>query len=325
MLSDKKLRRLALYKRDEVRRLVEQLLKSKSDLRPQRDPVTGDYVFEVEGLDAAKAYALLGELEGNAILEKYRFYSVPTCPTCKHSNFYVSYACPTCQNRNLERTTLIEHYRCGHTDTESSFSSGDRLVCPGCLEELKSAGTDCRRIQGGYRCLSCMRHFAAPSIELSCLICKKPIPTDTVQMTPTFGYKINERLRSELLAHCSLSGPIIDLLTRLGYEAEGPWSKKGMSGEEHLFDIHAWKDGSEIVIDVTSGREEIGPEGIATFFGKAYDSNPGRAILIAMPGLNKNARRLSALYQTEVVSGASIEDVLRSLEGVLKNIAGIRT
>jgi len=315
--SEKKAKRLALYRLNEVRRLVDKLLKGKGDFRPQRDPVAGDYVFEVEGLSKSKTSALLDELETCDVLQKYRLDSVPTCPTCEHSNFYVNYVCPFCQHRDLERATMIEHYNCGHTDFESSFNKGDKLVCPKCSRELKLIGTDYRKMERVYHCSSCKRYFGTPSIELACRTCEKVVPLDQVHMIATFGYGINEEIRDELVSHCSLESPIIDVLGRLGYETKAPWSEKGISGTEHTFDIHAQKDGSEIVLDMTSGTQEIGPESVVAFFGKVYDLTPRRAILVAMPGLSKDAERLSGFYKVEVIKGMSIEELVRNLEELL--------
>ena len=69
--SEKKAKRLALYRLNEVRRLVDKLLSGKGDLRPQRDPVAGDYIFEVEGLSKSKMSGLLEELETCDVLQKY--------------------------------------------------------------------------------------------------------------------------------------------------------------------------------------------------------------------------------------------------------------
>ena len=68
---------------------------------------------------------------------------------------------------------------------------------------------------------------------------------------------------------------------------------------------------------MTSGVEEIGPESVVAFFGKVYDLNPRRALHVMMPGLSKDAQRLSGLYRVEVVSGTSIEKLVRNLEELL--------
>jgi hypothetical protein len=136
-------------------------------------------------------------------------------------------------------------------------------------------------------------------------------------MTPTYGYRLNEEIRGELVAHCSLESPIIDLLSRLGYDVKAPWSDNGVSGAEHTFDIYAQKDDSEIVLDLTSGAQEIGSESVVALFGKVYDLSPRRAILVAMPRLSKDAQGLSTLYKIEVVSGPSIESLIHGLSELL--------
>jgi hypothetical protein len=40
-------------------------------------------------------------------------------------------------------------------------------------------------------------------------------------------------------------------------------------------------------MSMTSGNQEVGAESVVAFFGKVYDLNPRRAILVVMPGLAK--------------------------------------
>lgn len=68
---------------------------------------------------------------------------------------------------------------------------------------------------------------------------------------------------------------------------------------------------------MTSGTEEIGAESVVAFLGRVYDLNPRRAILVSMPNLSKDAQRLSGLYKVEVVSAASIEELVRNLGELL--------
>jgi len=212
---------------------------------------------------------------------------------------------------------MIEHYNCGHTDFESNFMKGDDLVCPKCSRMLKLIGTDYRRMERVYHCSSCKRYFGTPSIELSCRMCESVVPTEEIRMIPNYGYRLNEEIRGELVAHCSLESPIIDLLKQLGYDVKAPWSEKGVSGAEHTFDIHAQNEDSQMVLDMTSGAQEIGSESVVAFFGKVYDLSPLRAILVAMPGLSSDAQRLGKLYKIEVVSGPSIESLIQGLSELL--------
>lgn len=45
-MESERTRRLALYRRDDVRRLIDQLLKESDSLEPRRDRNAGDYAFD---------------------------------------------------------------------------------------------------------------------------------------------------------------------------------------------------------------------------------------------------------------------------------------
>lgn len=310
-------RRLALYRRDDVRRLIDQLLKESGSLKPRRDQNTGDYAFdEMAGLNLS---VLLKELSANGVLDEYRIDSIPACPKCEHSNFYVNYSCPFCQHRDLERATMIEHYNCRHTDFESNFNKGDKLVCPKCSRELKLIGTDYRKTDRVYHCSSCNRNFGAPNVQLSCRKCEAVFLFDDAHTIPILGYRLNEKLRGELVAHCALEAPIVAVLRGLGYEVEAPFVERGVSGINQTFDIHARNGHSDIVLEIASGTQEVGQESVFALFAKIYDTKHHRAILAAMPRLSRQAQQLSANFKIEVVDGASLE----ALVGHLKESATI--
>jgi transposase-like protein len=310
--------RLTLYKRDDVRRLIANLLKGSGEIVPRRDPATGDYTFGgMKALGVSEVPTLLEELEAHGILEKYRIDSIPACPKCGHSNFFLNYLCPSCRHQGLEQATMIEHYACGHVDLESNFKSGNDLVCPKCSRTLKLIGRDYRKMENVYHCSKCNGNSGAPIIEFVCRVCENTLLPDQTRMMPIFAYKLNEKLRSELVHHCTLENQIIDVLKRLGYDTKTQWVERGFSGIEHTFDIYAEKEGSEIVLDVVSGNPEVGLESIASFFAKIYDLKPGRAILIATPRLTREAQRMSALYKIDVVAGIQVEELLQRLQQLL--------
>jgi hypothetical protein len=316
-MESEKTKRVALYKRDDVRRLIDQLLKGSGGIEPRRDPNAGDYAFdEMAGLEVP---VLLKELAAGGVLEEYRIDSVPVCPKCEHSNFFLNYSCPFCQHHNLDRRTMIEHYGCGHTDFESNFKSGSDLVCPKCSRTLKLIGTDYRKMDRMYHCSSCGRYSGTPNIQLSCRKCETVLLLDDAHTMPIFGYRLNEKLRSELVAHCALEAPIIDVLRQLGYEVKAPWVERGFSEIDHTFDIYAHNGPSEIVLDIASGTQEVGHESVFALFAKMYDMKPHRAILVAMPRLSPKAQRLSASYKIDVVGGASPEELVQRLRELLSS------
>jgi transposase-like protein len=316
-MESEETRRLALYRRDDVRRLIDQLLKENGSIEPRRDRNTGDYAFdEVTGLNLS---VLLKELSANGVLDEYRIDSVPTCPKCESSSFFVNYSCPFCQHHNINRATMLEHYGCGHIDFESNFKSGRDLVCPKCSRELKLIGTDFRRMDRVYHCSSCNRNFGTPNVQLSCRKCEAVFLLDDAHTIPILGYRLNEKLRGELVAHCALEAPIVAVLRGLGYEVEAPFLERGVSGIDHTFDIYAHNAHSGVVLSIASGTQEVGQESVFALFAKIYDTKHDRAILVAMPRLSREAQQLSANFKIEVVDGASLE----ALVGHLKESATI--
>lgn len=305
--------RLQLYKRNDVRRLIAWLLKGNEDIHPKRDPESGNYTYP--GIENPK---LLSELESNGVLEKYVVDRVPSCPSCNHSNFHVDYVCPFSQHRNLERGTMIEHYACGHTDFESNFKSGNELICPKCHRPLKLIGTEYRKTDLVFHCTGCGKYFGSPVVELACRDCGKVIKQDDAVLQTVYGYRLKPDLRSELVAHGTLETQIAALFQNFGFQVTSPKTIRGLSGIEHTFDVSASKDGSEIVADLVSATNDIGPESIVGFFAKVFDAKPQRAILIAMPKLNREAQKLSAMYNIETVAADRVEDVLKNLTRLLE-------
>ncbi len=306
--------RLFLYKRDDIRRFVSWLLKARDDIRPQRDPDGGGYIYP--GLESTK---LLLELESNGILEKYAVGTVPSCTGCQHSNFHVDYVCPFSQHHNLERGTMIEHYACGHTDFEYNYNrSGNELICPKCRRILKLIGTDYRKIGQLYHCSGCARFFGTPLIELTCRMCGKVIKQDEASLETVYGYRIRPELRGELMAHCTLETQIMQAFKRSGFEVTIPKIVRGISGIDHTFDMHVLNEDLEIVIDLVSATTELAPKDIAEFFAKVYDTKPQKAVLIAMPKLSQDAQKLSAMYGVETIFGERIDEILEGLSVILK-------
>jgi hypothetical protein len=306
--------RLRLYKRDDVRRFVESLLKEKVNIVPTYDPSTGDNVYA--NIPEGSQY-LLTELNSSGILEKYVLDQLPSCPQCDASNFGVAYACPYCQAHDIVRGMTIEHYACGHVDLESNFRRGNQLVCPKCNRPLKLIGTDYRRTGTDYHCNSCSKFFDSPIIELGCRKCGKSSKPEEVPLKPVYAYKINERLRGELVAHCTLETQFTDFLTKYGFEVNAPVVVQGLSGIEHTFDMHAWRKEKDIMLDFVSANTDIGPEEVAAFFAKIFDTKPRRAILIAMPKLTESGQKLSAMYGVEIIAADNVAQLIEAFSLVL--------
>jgi len=136
-------------------------------------------------------------------------------------------------------------------------------------------------------------------------------------MAPVYGYTLNNAFRSELMSHCSLETTVTELFKEYGFDVTAPLKLQGQSGIVHEFDLGASRDKTEIVMDLISATDEVGPQDIVTFFAKVYDSKPENAILVAMPKISSSAQKLGAMYNVEVISAEIPEEIIKKLTPML--------
>jgi hypothetical protein len=319
--AEDKASRLPLYRRNDVRRLVTWILDGHDEIRPERNPETGDYYYPGADFGGGNISALLAELESYKILEKTMIDTVPICPGCQHSNFHVTYVCPYSQHTTLEHGTMLEHYACGNADFESNYRSGlGGLICPKCRRPLKVVGTDYRKLERAYRCNGCGKFFGTPKLNLPCRVCGRKNEEEDLTMAPVYGYRINNQLRSELIANCSLNANIIAFFEKSGFKVTSPIKMPGLSGVEYTFDLGAKKDDEQIVLDMVSAEIEVGSQDVIAFFGKVYDAKPSKALLVAFPKLNREALRLGAMYGVDVVGAETPDEIISKLTTVFGTV-----
>jgi len=114
----------------------------------------------------------------------------------------------------------------------------------------------------------------------------------------------------------ALEQDIIKFLRRFGYKVTTPKIVRGSSGADQEYDISAVKDGREILFDISS-RSETGADRVVAFYAKNFDTRPKRPILICVPGVNRDARNLIAMYKIETVIAEDSRQVLQKLSEAL--------
>ena len=319
--AEERAARLRLYRRDDVRRFASWILRGHDEIRPERNPATGEYDYSRVGFDHREIGPLLTELESHYIMRRSIVDTAPACPKCANSNFHVGYRCPFCQHTTLMQGTMIEHYPCGHTDFEDKFKSASGLMCPKCRRMLKMIGTDYRKIEHSYRCIVCGKNFGTPEIQFLCRTCGKANNENELLMEPVYGYSLNEDLRSELIAHCSLEAKVTEFFKERGFEVTAPKTLEGLSGTVHSFDLEAKKGETEIVLDMVSSTGEVSPQDVMAFFAKVYDAKPSTPIMVAMPRVSKEALSLGAMYGVEIIAADDPDRIISKLAKITGSVA----
>jgi transposase-like protein len=318
--AERKEERIKLYKRDDVRRLLGRLLRANDRIIPIRSPATGEYDYSVADFGLCEVLPLLNELQSTGILEQKVIDTLPTCRECHRSNFYVNFACPSCQKTALSQGNLLEHYACGYSDFETNFQSGSNLICPKCRRFLKVVGTDYRKIAQAYRCMDCGKFFGTPKLQFLCRTCTRPNFEQNMTLTTVYEYTLNKAFKNEVVSHVSLDAKITEFLKKNGYKVTMPMELFGRSKVKHSFDLGARneKEKKEIVLDMVSAVNEVGPQEILSFFAKVYDTRPPLPILIAMPKIGVETQKLSAMYGLRTIVAEDLNEALRGLIQILE-------
>ena len=104
---------------------------------------------------------------------------------------------------------------------------------------------------------------------------------------------------------------LIQYLEKQGYRVNKNAEVKGRSGAAHKIDILATRDEGiithRIAIDIEVGKKPIGLDKVFDFDDKAYDAGILNKVLIAVPGLTREARQFAKHQGTRVFEAGQLE------------------
>ncbi|MBS7635855.1 hypothetical protein KEJ37_00680 [Candidatus Bathyarchaeota archaeon] len=315
-----KLERMKLYKDPNVQVLLSKFLSGEiSELKPAFNPGFGYRYAEVEAIlgGPSKVEDFLDRLYEAKVIERRLYDKILYCPSCGSQNISTHYCCPYCKSFNIQKSSLVEHVKCGYMDVEENFRKGRKLICPKCHEELKKPNVDYRKAGIWCTCKDCGKSFDIPDTRHFCRECQAEFTFENVEIRDVYAYTLNEEVRSEITAGWIFVAPIKEFLIESGFEVEAPAFLKGKSGANHMFDIAAYR--KEItkkvaVMDVAIAKEVVSEQPVIALFAKIYDVAPDSAILVAIPKLGDNAKKMADLYNIKVVEGKNVKGITNALK-----------
>jgi hypothetical protein len=324
MLKMGKAERIELYKNPDTQTLLGKFLSGEaSELEPTYDPRLGYHYPTVEKIvgDCSKVEALLNKLCEAGILARKLYDKIVFCPKCNSVSISIRYCCPYCKSFDIQRSSLVEHVKCGYMDVEENFHRGYDLVCPKCHIGLKKLDVDYRRAGIWCTCRDCSKSFDIPIAALFCRDCHENFTFENILIKDVYSYSIREEARQEAALGWVLIAPIRELLTEKGFEVEAPAYVKGKSGANHMFDVVAYEgNGAKklTVIDLaTSTESAVSEQPVIALFAKIFDVSPDKAYLIAIPTMNENAKKMAGLYHIETIEAVDQKEVIRALKDKL--------
>jgi hypothetical protein len=317
----------SLYKDRNVQILLSKFLSGELEtLEPVYDPKTGYHYPVVETIvgEASQVEPFLNKLHAAGILEKKLYDRIIFCPKCGSADISVHYCCPFCRSFNIQKSSLIEHVKCGYMDLEENFLEGDNYVCPKCHEALKKIDVDYKKAGIWCICEDCTKSFDIPVPAHFCRNCHTNSTFEEALIKDVYSYTLTENVKAESFLNWFLVAAIREFLIKGGLTVESPALLKGKSGANHSFDIVAYRGNDQqktIVVDLATSTENIVSEQpVIALFAKIFDVSPERAYLIAIPELSKNGKKMAELYKIHAIEAENDEEAIASLKESLNTV-----
>jgi hypothetical protein len=316
---------LELYRDHIVQMLLNKFLSGEiKTLEPVYDSEVGYRYPVVETLvgDASQVEPFLDKLYEAGVLEKKLYDKIIFCPKCSSANVSTRYCCPFCKSFNIQKSSLIEHVKCGYMDLEANFRDGDKYVCPKCHEELRTIDIDYRKAGIWCTCGACKKSFDIPVTSHFCRDCSETSTFEEVPIKDVYSYTLKANVTAESSLNWFLVAAIRDFLMKEGLKVESPGLLKGKSGANHSFDIVAYKEDKSqkaIVVDLAMATGNIVSEQpVIALFAKIFDVTPEKAFLISIPKLGENGKKMAELYKIRAIEAKNQEEAIASLKESLK-------
>ena len=316
---------LELYRDHNVQMLLNKFLSGEiKTLEPVYDSEVGYRYPAVESIvgEASEAAPFLNKLFEAGVLEKKLYDKIIFCPKCSSANVSTRYCCPFCKSFNIQKSSLIEHVKCGYMDLEANFRDGDKYVCPKCHEELRTIDIDYRKAGIWCTCDTCKKSFDIPVTSHFCRNCSATSTFEEVPIKDVYSYTLKANVTAESSLNWFLVAAIREFLMKEGLKVESPGLLKGKSGANHSFDIVAYKEDKSrkaIVVDLAMATGNIVSEQpVIALFAKIFDVSPEKAFLISIPKLGENGKKMAELYKIHAIEAKNQEEAITSLKESLK-------
>lgn len=320
-LKPDKTERAELYKDRNTQVFLSKLLGNETiEIEPAYNSQVGYQYPIIETILAENESAedFLNRLYEAGVLKRKLYDKVIHCPKCGSPNISARYGCPYCKSFDIQRSSLIEHIKCGYMDVEKNFQKGKGLLCPKCHESLKKVDRDFRKAGIWCTCNECNKSFDIPVVTQFCRDCHLDSSFEDAIITDIYSYGLNEEVKKEISLDWIMITPVRDFIKEKGFTVDSPAFVKGKSGASHVFDIAAVSDEhpeNVTVIDLaTSSDGMVTEQPVIALFAKVYDVSPSSAYLIAIPNLSVNARKMAELYNIQIIEAKTQKEVIETLK-----------
>jgi hypothetical protein len=296
-----------------------------TEIEPVYDPEKGCKNFyptieAIVGSDV-EIEPLLEEITESGELVKELFDKTILCSRCNSQNISTRYNCPYCNSFDIEKSSLIEHTKCGYMDVEHNFHKKNKLVCPKCNSILKKEDFDYKKAGVWCKCNNCSKNFDIPTPSHFCRKCGTISTFEEVNLKNIYSYKVKDSPKIGSSESEFVYITVNKFFEKEGWKVKSPAIIKGKSGAEYSFDIAAFKGSKKdklIVIDVAVSLDKIVAEQpVVALFAKIFDVSPKKSVLVTVPKLNENGKKMAELYNIKIIEAKNQTQVIDRLKEIL--------
>jgi hypothetical protein len=317
--------RRTLYANQGVKMLLRHMLKERQELLPEYDqnagfryPLAEQFIL---GPMTEALYLIRKLYEAGILLKKYRDKAV-ACPSCLSPAVSVKYLCVACSSSNFDKTRILEHVRCGFSDTDEMFMKEGEWSCPRCSKAIQKE--DLREIEATFCCKDCGKSFEKPTWMHSCKKCRLNFTLNEASFIDVYAYVLSHEIEDELEIGAMSITPISGAFEKYGFRTAAPGYLKGKTGSVHPFDLMGKVkiDGKDatVVVDVAYSTETVDVTPVTTLMGKLIDTEVELGLLVAIPSLDQTARNLAELYDIEVIEARTSKEAAEAIPKKLKKV-----
>ena len=296
--------------------------KDKGELIPSFDPSSGYYYPEiVKNVDVTpkESVEIAEKITSLGLGSKVYHDQVLKCQSCGAGNVTVRFHCPFCNSTEIDKELLIEHTADGVMALLSSFKKKEgKLICPGCGKTLDQEGKDYRNVGIWYGCLSCKKQFDTPKVKYVCRSCGEEIEVQDILISAVYRVVIRKEVIDEFSTRILICKPVSEALTEAKLAPSMPGLLTGRSGIQHTFGIiGVGKQGKTVAIDLAISKTKINEAPILAMSAKVMDTSPSKSIIICVPALQDNAKKVAGIYGINVIEGETVEEATKYLRKLL--------
>ena len=118
---------------------------------------------------------LLEDLREAGLLRGQVVDRIRVCPGCGDFRLNLRQRCPHCDSLVSVDDSVLPHFPCSHSGTDSELGLGNDLERPDGESRARERQVDYERRPSHFRCQSCHEVFSKPHVQCRCLNCRKTV------------------------------------------------------------------------------------------------------------------------------------------------------